>query len=406
MQQAEFGSRSFLLTQPGLAVLVISCLFLGLPVLLDLAGTILPAYAERIYPKDFGNYWIGAHETLAGRGAGLFDAQNYQRLLSETFPGIVTARNWSYPPHFLLMIWPFGLLPYTASYMAFQVVTGALFWFAARRAAPHLPVKDLFLGVSGFAIVNVWAAQNGFLVGSFFLLAYAWRNTAPFVAGLMIACITVKPQLGILLPLILLLERRFVMFAGAAFGTIALLGLSAAVFGLEAWQGYFGGTAKAQQDVLTEWVGIFQWMMPTLFGGLRALGLTPLAAGIAQLPLSAAVLLAVIHLARRPRLDRSWKAALYAGATILFTPYAFVYDLGYVVVLMLAAIATQDALNRTERSLLIILAGLAPLLFIGAHLALIPAAPLMMMALFAWMFALSFRRGIDDAQQHGDILRP
>lgn len=398
------SSRSFFLTQPGLAVLVVSLLFFGAQTLMDLAATLLPALTPRLLDKDFGNYWIGAREALAGQGTALFDPVHYQRLLAETFPASQVARNWSYPPHFLLMIWPLGLLPYPIAYLLFQLVTGALFWAAARAAVPHVRPLDLALGVSGLALVNINAGQNGFLIGAFILGAVALRDRAPFIAGLLIACLTVKPQLGLLIPLILLLEKRFMIFAGAAIGTLALTGVSILLFGMEAWRGYFAGTADMQQTVLTEWEGIFQWMMPTLFSGLRALGVSPAAAGWAQVPLSITMLAAVVFVAWRRSLPGALRLAIYAAASILVTPYAFVYDLGFVVVLVLG-VAFSLPLSLAERSGLIILTGLSPVLFMGAWLAFIPAAPLMMMALFVWLFLLSIRQPGDNAQQNRDVLR-
>ncbi len=214
--------RSLFLARPGLAVLVVSFLFFGMQTLTDLAGTLVPNFTPRLLGKDFGNYWLGAREVLAGQGTALFDPVNYQRLLAEAFPTSQAARNWSYPPHFLLMIWPLGLLPYPLAYLLFQIVTGALFWVAARAVSPQVKSLDLALLVSGFALVNINAGQNGFLIGAFILGAVALRERAPFVSGLLVACLTVKPQLGLLIPLILLLERRFVVFAGAAVGTLGL----------------------------------------------------------------------------------------------------------------------------------------------------------------------------------------
>ncbi len=89
-----------------------------------------------------------------------------------------------------------------------------------------------------------------------------------------------------------------------------------------------------QQSVLTEWDGIFKWMMPTLFGGLRALGVSPAAAGWAQVPLSIAVTVIIVFVSWHRALPAALRLAIYAAASILVTPYAFVYDLGYVVVLV------------------------------------------------------------------------
>jgi arabinofuranan 3-O-arabinosyltransferase len=403
MEKQTKPRHSLVLSQPGLTVLFVATLFFGVSTLLDLAGTVIPALTPRLFEKDFGNYWIAARETWAGRGVGLFNPAEYQRLLEETFPLSGTARNWSYPPHFLLMIWPLAAAPYALAYLFFQLVTGALFWISARAAAPNVKPLDLALATAGIALVNINVGQNGFLLSAFVLGAVAMRNRAPVVAGLLIACLTVKPQLGLLIPLILLLERRFSIFLSAAVGAAGLVIISMALFGIDAWRNYFDGTADAQQAVLTTWDGIFKWMMPTLFGGLRALGLDPRTAGWMQLCFSMIVIAAVILTVRQRTVPPALRLAVYAAASVLVTPYAFVYDLGFVIVLLLGAITALN-LSTLERSGLIVLAGLSPVVFLVARLAYVPAAPLMMLALFGWLMVLVFRNAADDAHQQRDVL--
>jgi arabinofuranan 3-O-arabinosyltransferase len=262
---------------------------------------------------------------------------------------------------------------------------------------------DLALATAGIALVNINVGQNGFLLSAFVLGAVAMRNRAPLVAGLLIACLTVKPQLGLLIPLILLLERRFSIFLSAAVGAAGLVIISLALFGIDAWRNYFDGTADAQQAVLTTWDGIFKWMMPTLFGGLRALGLDPRTAGWMQLCFSMIVIAAVILTVRQRTVPPALRLAVYAAASVLVTPYAFVYDLGFVIVLLLGAITALN-LSTLERSGLIVLAGLSPVVFLVARLAYVPAAPLMMLALFGWLMVLVFRNAADDAHQQRDVL--
>ena len=52
--------------------------------------------------------------------------------------------------------------------------------------------------------------------------ALALRRTRPVTAGILLGCLTFKPQLGILFPFLLLFERNWTMIASAALTAAAL----------------------------------------------------------------------------------------------------------------------------------------------------------------------------------------
>jgi uncharacterized membrane protein len=51
---------------------------------------------------------------------------------------------------------------------------------------------------------NLYHVQNGFLSAALLLGGLALRMQRPLLAGVLIGCLTIKPQLGVLLPLPLL----------------------------------------------------------------------------------------------------------------------------------------------------------------------------------------------------------
>src|ERR1044072_9561584 len=77
--------------------------------------------------KDFVNYWMAGRMTLAGTEHDLFTQQIYFARLQEVFGPGMEIKNWSYPPHFLLMLWPLGFMDYEVALAVFLVVTFALF---------------------------------------------------------------------------------------------------------------------------------------------------------------------------------------------------------------------------------------------------------------------------------------
>jgi arabinofuranan 3-O-arabinosyltransferase len=297
--------------------------------------TISPVLAE----KDFGNYWIAAVQTVSGQASLLFQPDAYQALLKASFPDVETARSWSYSPHYLLLIWPFGFFDYNQAFAVFQLATFLLFAGAVWLAAHDGRHVMIVLAVSSaWAILNIWAGQNGFLTAAFFIAGFALLDRRPLIAGLCFAVLTIKPQLGLLIPLILVLERRWTVLLAATAGTVALVVVSALLFGFESWIGYLGPTAKAQSAVMTDWVGFFLFMMPGLFGTFRSLNFDPMASLMLQLPISIVALAITVMLARKNHVSTRFKAPCYGLLIFLFTPYAFNYDFGFVIALAALAL--------------------------------------------------------------------
>jgi len=99
---------------------------------------ILPGFAD----KDFANYWTAARLVLDGKTMDLFGPwEIYFAHLKGAFGDAFPWHNWSYPPHYLLLIWPLGFFGYKAGLLIFMAVTGALFIPAYRafnrRAKPR-----------------------------------------------------------------------------------------------------------------------------------------------------------------------------------------------------------------------------------------------------------------------------
>src|SRR3546814_13973031 len=79
---------------------------------------------------------------------------------------------------------------------------------------------------------------NGFLTGALLIGGLRLLGTKPIVAGILFGILTVKPQLGILLPFALLAARQWTAIAAAGATTVLLVGISVLLFGWESWQAY------------------------------------------------------------------------------------------------------------------------------------------------------------------------
>jgi arabinofuranan 3-O-arabinosyltransferase len=351
---------------------------------LTLNGLLSPGIQPGFADKDFANYWTAGRLILSRQTADLFGPQpGYFRHLTDAFGPHYPWHNWSYPPHYLFFVTPLGLVGYKVAMVLFLGATCCFYlWAVSRFAGPRNYL--VWVAVLPFLAHNLWMAQNGYLFAGCGLAALALRDTRPVLAGVFLGVLTIKPQLGILFPFLLLAERRWLAIASATITTVFLIAASAVVFGIESWRGYLQEVVPYQTFVMRALDGTFLWMLPSLYGTLRNWGFD---AGIA-LPvhlLFAAPLffatVAAFMLCRRAE-DRS---ILLLLATFLVTPYALTYDLGLAVPAIGLLAARLDS-GDTNRGLVLTVAMLLPVIMMPLGKMHLTIAPVFILAAYAMAF--------------------
>lgn len=360
------STRTGLAGNPALlciGVLTLLALVIHAPLLIDFtAGMLGDGYPLNVISVDFANYWMAGQMTMAGMQQDLFSFPVYYGHLEATFGANYPIHNWGYPPHFLLLLWPLGLLSYKPALVVFLAATFALFVLAAfvfrRVYAPQSSVTLLVLAIFGYSLMMVFTTQNGFLTGALLLFGLAWMKSRPVAAGLAFALLTIKPQLGLLIPVLLLLDRNWRAIGWSAAFTVALVALSAACYGIQSWTSYLTETLAYQRSVMTDWSGIFLRMMPTMFASMRTLGYTPDTAYVVQWPFSILGAAAVFW-AWRWQTDPLQRIFTLACGTFVISPYAFNYDMGALAVIAALLVGSQP-LSRFALIMVSVIAALSP----------------------------------------------
>jgi hypothetical protein len=275
--------------------------------------------------RDFVNTWMGAKATLAGNPAPWFDPAIYNAALQQTFGSGYPKHNWSYPPHFLLFTAPLGFLPYLAAYAVWAAAGLACYLAVAANGERRLD-RLVLLALAPAVIVNIGFGQIGFVVAALMIAGLVNLDRRPVLAGVMFGLLTIKPQLGLLLPLMLLLTGRWRVIGAAVATFAALFAVTSLVFGLHIWSVYLDVAMPAQMRVMTHDIGFFMPMMPTVFMNMRLAGFPLDAAFAAQAVISVAIVAAVVWTFMRRR-DPVLSQALLVTATFVALPYAFNYDM-------------------------------------------------------------------------------
>jgi len=288
--------------------------------------------------RDFLNTWMGGRSAFSGGPAAWFDFHVYtaevQKVIGD--PDLEPLF-WSYPPHILLFIWPFGLLGFLPAY-ALWCIMGLALYVRSALAGGVDPKFWLFLAIAPAVTVNIFLGQNGFLTAALLIGGLANLDRRPLVAGILFGILTVKPQFGLLLPVMLVLTSRWRVIAVAVATAAVLVAATAMWFGAGIWTEYLQKVVPQQHWLLMA-AGDHAWpIVSSAFVNARLVGLSNDWAWAAQAVSSCCALTAVVWTFWRRR-DPVLSQALFVTATFLFSPWMLNYDMvvfGWIVALLRA----------------------------------------------------------------------
>ncbi len=289
---------------------------------------------------DFITFWTAAKAAVAGEATAIYDVETFRDWLARLAPGGEGARfTWQYPPTYFLII---GLLAFLPYWLAYAVWTGGGFaCFAAAARAAGVRGLALFLVIAAPAAFQaVITGQNGFLTATLLLGAVLAPDKRPLLAGACAAALTVKPQLGLLIPIAYAAGGHWRAFGYAAAGAVLFAGASVAIFGVEAWTAFFGSVLNAGGNVASGIMPLYK--MPTVFAALSLAGL-PASLALAFHLLGAGAAVWATWMIWRRSDNRALKASVVCAGAFLVAPYAYYYEL----VIMAAPIALL-AMNAAE----------------------------------------------------------
>jgi len=327
---------------------------------------------------DFVNMLVAAKLILAGRMAEIYQPDIFMAFERSLVPTDAGLRLWAYPPHSLLFVWPLGYLDYWTGFIAWSALGLAVLVWGARRAGFDW-LETAIIALSPAAWASVYFGQTGNLMAGLLLLALAAPRSGPVAAALL----TVKPQAGFLLPVLWLVERKFVAIAIAAGIAVALGLLSLLLFGVDAWRDYLGPTLGLLNTLEREGEGGFMAMIPSVFIGMRNIvGDAMIASYVHWVVAAAAAAFAIWAMVRVEAERARWAIAIAAMAVI--TPYIHIYDLAPVLVAALLVFNRWQPASTNARAaagLVTVLVWALPLLTIIGNKAAVPVGPLVLIAL-------------------------
>jgi len=276
-------------------------------------------------PIDFRVFWAGARLALEGDPLAAFDPARLAEVYGSG--GSTGWMPWAYPPGFLALLLPFGLLPFAPAWAAFTLVSLAALFLAARPFTGGRSALGLALALAPAMLPALLIGQTTLLWAAGLLGALAaLREDRPILAGILIGLLTLKPQLGLLIPVALVAAGLWRAILSATLTALVVLA------GATAWTGaaYLPRMLDMMQTHFhAVRAGVAsEKMLVSPYSAMTGLGLAePLAMTVqGALTLLAAALVALAW--RRREIGFDLRAAVLVAAIPLSTPYLWHYEAG------------------------------------------------------------------------------
>lgn len=317
-------------TSRGRVEVVVSVLFCTL---LTTAGWCFFSTAHSLMlAQDWMVYHEASSAMLAGNIALLNDGARFTEAIALRFQDVMSGslnmHPWVYPPPFLLLILPLGLLGPMSSYVALLLVSFASLllaihaWPASHRQRAVLIVSAAACPATMFTLL---VGQNAFLSAALLVGGLAMLARAPVAAGALFGLLVFKPQLAVLVPVALLAggHGRALIAAGCSAAMLSLASLAA--FGAAPWADWFrlmlGATTQFGQ-----WDTVGRQNGMSVFACLYAVCHVDLLSRLGQDVMCVVAAALVAHVFRRQG-GLPMRAAALLLATGLAAPHYSNYDM-------------------------------------------------------------------------------
>ncbi len=276
---------------------------------------------------DFIQHYAASVLIRAGNAKAVFDG----KVISSTEQAITGYKIglspfylvWNYPPSFLLVVAPLSFFPYQAALLLWLSITLALYLYVVYRIIPH----ELTLWFA-LAFPSVfWTllhGQNSFLMASLMGGALLLLESHPVIAGILLGCLTFKPQLFVAIIPALLGGRRWKALGSTVMTVILLVLLSLILFGSDTWAAFWKNTSFTRRILEEGYVPYIQ--MPTVYSAVRLIGLNHSFALLVQITISL-LGMGLVWFTWARSIASDAKKTILLIVTLLATPYLLVHDL-------------------------------------------------------------------------------
>ena len=370
----QFAKSYHLLQSAMIAAIAIFC-FMG--------STIVNGYIidgnGLMLGRDFLNMWHYGIAAFSENPAAFYDYNFYNARL-DTLVAQYPDQNWSYPPHFMLIAAPFGLFGYNAALALMTGLSILCFWFFVVNDFENDTYRKSIWLMPAFLFALI-CGQLSVLLAAIFIVIYHNIDRRPILTGILIALLTIKPQVGFLFPIFLIVTQRWPVLLSATIATMAFIGASILIYGVEIWEIFLFSQLGEQSDLLFHSHPLTRGLMPSLAANFGIFGIGKSTALGLHFAMALIAIVAMVWCCRRSN-DKFLQYAVFISTCFIATPYLMAYDTIILCWIAVHLLSKYGANNWQKMSYRFIFA----LIPIGVVLSMlnIPGSSLILVSLLFW----------------------
>ena len=302
--------------------------------------------------QDYWAFHAAAQSAANDITARLYDYAYFRSLFASE-----TSLLWLYPPTMLIFLEPFGAIEYghaKAIWVLSSVagISAIVFYFS--RGNWIITILAM-LSPATFSVL--YTGQFSVLFSALLAFGLMHSKTHPILAGLCLGLLSMKPQLGLLVPFFLIFTGAWRAFFVAALVTVLLVCWSIALYGIEAWVAFFDSLTNTHVNFMRSAPGngrVALLDMANMAGFSTAVSFA--IAGTA-IVMSIPLLRSVV--ARGA--DVRSLAAFTITLTIATAPYVWAYEWVFILLAIVLFLGTKPNLENNITQGIVLLAWCVPL---------------------------------------------
>lgn len=301
--------------------------------------------------RDFITFYAAAELAQAGKAVDAYDLEKMYAAEKAVWAKSEKYA-WFYPPTFHAVVKPLVILDYKPAFATFMLLTLLFYVFAASRLAPIHTILFPLLAFPA-VLVNLIYGQNAFLTAGLGMLAFAYLEKKPWLAGMCIGLLAIKPHMAVLFPLVLICGRHGQAFISAAITATLVCLVSTWLIGYESWPAFFHSLTEARQFLES---GQLRWsQMISLFSAVKQLGGSTTLAYSVHIAYATVLSLLCAYVWLNSR-DMALRASSLVLASLHFSPYMYDYELVWMAIplILMSLRGVQQGWIRGEREILLL----------------------------------------------------
>jgi hypothetical protein len=271
---------------------------------------------------DFRVFWAAGKLAVAGEPLAVHDVA---RLSATHATYVHEYMPWLYPPGFLVLVTPLGTMSFAMAYLVWTILSLVLVGLALRLFTAGVQPLWLLLVLAPAFYPSLLMGQTSlfWLAGLLASLA-ALRDGRMVLAGVFLGCLTLKPQLGLLIPLALLAAGAWRTIVAAFATTVVLTVVPTLYYGLAYWPLLRAGVTRQGEWLASSVNDILLMVGPAFMLGFHGVGGT--VAWTVHWVIAAGSAVCVVLLWRSDRVGFDTKAAGLLAAMLLSASYLWFYE--------------------------------------------------------------------------------